>query len=230
MGRIADNLEKIRERIKKVAARNGREEKAVQLVVVTKHRGRNEILQLKDLGITTIGENRLQELSQKFDYLEKKFDIHLIGHLQTNKVKKAVDMVQMIESVDSVKVAQAIDRACAAKEKKMPVLIQVNTSFEENKRGVSPEHLIEVLKNVSGLKHIQVQGLMTMAMLTEDPEKARKCFQVLAMAKKEAEGAGIDNITLKHLSMGMSNDYETAIEEGASMVRIGAAIFSGSHS
>ena len=225
MSYIARNLEKIRNKIIAAAEKTERSAEDITLVAVTKTRSIEEILKLKSLGVKLIGENRVQELARKFDYLKTNFNIHFIGHLQTNKVKHVVPMVNMIESVDSVRLACAIDKECKKIGKKMDVLMEVNTSHEEAKFGIEPENLLPLLKQASELKHIEILGLMTMAMFTDYQEKIKSCFRLLRELKTKAEKANIDNIHMRHLSMGMTNDFETAIEEGATIVRIGSAIF-----
>jgi pyridoxal phosphate enzyme (YggS family) len=170
-----------------------------------------------------VGENRVQELETKFDGLKGRFEIHFIGHLQTNKAKKAAVMADWIHSVDSLRLAQALDRACASLGKKPRVLIEVNTSGETQKYGAPPEMLPELLNGTASLRNLEVSGLMTMAMLTDNPEKARACFRFLRELRDRAAAEGL--YRLSELSMGMSQDYEIAVEEGATLVRVGTALF-----
>jgi pyridoxal phosphate enzyme (YggS family) len=227
MADISVNLAKIKEGITRSAAKSGRLAEDITLVTVTKLRSQGEILELKQLGVKLIGENRSQELIQKYNFLKDNFDIHFIGHLQTNKVKQVVKMVSMIQSVDSIKLASTIDKECRKIGKTMDVLMEVNTSGEEAKFGVKPENLFALLKEAAPLAHVNILGLMTMAMFTDDQERIRQCFSMLRQLKEQAQNMNIENIRMRHLSMGMTNDYETAIEEGATMVRIGSAVFEG---
>jgi len=221
-------LKQIRRRIKAAAEKNGRKSENVTLVAVTKTRSEREIAELKTLGIRIIGESRVQELAEKYPALKGSFEIHFIGHLQTNKVKQAVEMADMIHSVDSFKVASAIEAECQNLGKQMDVLLQVNTSSEPQKSGVTPEGLEELLLKVSGLQNLRVRGLMTMAMISEDNDKIRACFRKLREIREEILRKGADPAQFLHLSMGMSDDFELAVEEGATLVRVGSALFTES--
>lgn len=188
----------------------------VKLVAVTKTRTVEEIKQAIISGITCIGENRVQEANEKFPLLPN-VEKHMIGSLQTNKVKLAVELFDMIQSVDSLKLAKEIDKRCKAINKVMPVLVEVNIGDEPNKHGIKLEDAKSFVKEISQLKNIDVQGLMCVAPLV-NPEEARPYFKKMKQAFDSING-------LKWLSMGMSNDYKIAIEEGSNMVRIGTAIF-----
>ena len=188
----------------------------VKLVAVTKTRTVEEIRHAIMSGVTCIGENRVQEAEKKFPFLPK-VEKHMIGHLQTNKVKLAVELFDMIQSVDSLKLAEEISKRCETIGKVMPVLVEVNIGNEPNKYGIKPEDAGSFVKEISKLKNIDVQGLMCVAPLLA-PEETRPYFKKM----KQLFGS-VGN--MKWLSMGMSNDYKTAIEEGSNMVRIGTAIF-----
>ncbi|MBM3199939.1 YggS family pyridoxal phosphate-dependent enzyme [Candidatus Woesearchaeota archaeon] len=188
----------------------------VKLIAVTKTRTVEEINEAIRAGVNCIGENRVKEAEEKFNLLLK-VEKHMIGSLQTNKVKLAVELFDMIQSVDSLKLAKEIDKRCAAIHKVMPVLIEVNIGNEKNKHGINPEDVKNFLLELSSLKHISVQGLMCVAPMLE-PEQVRPYFKKM---KQLFDSIG----NLKWLSMGMSNDYKIAIEEGSNMVRIGTLLF-----
>jgi hypothetical protein len=188
----------------------------VKLIAVTKTRTVEEIKESINAGIICIGENRVQEAEEKFPYLPK-VEKHLIGSLQTNKVRLAVELFDMIQSVDSLKLAKEIDKRCEAISKVMPVLVEVNIGEEFNKHGIKLEYVESFVKEISQLSNISVQGLMCVAPLV-NPEEARPYFKKMKQTFDSING-------LKWLSMGMSNDYKVAIEEGSNMVRIGTAIF-----
>ncbi len=191
---------------------------ASRLIAVTKNRSVKEIKTILAKGVTEIGENRVQEAQTKFPELPTGVTKHFIGRLQTNKVRDAVKLFEMIQSVDSLRLAQTIERECAKLGKTMPVLIQVNTSGEAQKGGCAPEEAPELVRAAKELPHLRIEGLMTVAVESEDKEKVRQCFRVL---KALFDGIG----GLKWLSMGMSGDYEIALEEGANMLRIGRKLF-----
>ncbi len=188
----------------------------VKLIAVTKTRTVEEIKEAIISGITCIGENRVQEANEKFPLLPK-VEKHMIGSLQTNKVRLAVELFDMIQSVDSVKLAKEIDKRCEAINKVMPVLVEVNIGGESNKYGIKLEDVKSFVKEISQLKNISIQGLMCVAPLVS-PEEARPYFKKMKQAFESING-------LKWLSMGMSNDFAIAIEEGATLVRVGTAIF-----
>lgn len=188
----------------------------VKLIAVTKTRTVDEIKQAIEAGITCIGENKVQEAKQKFPFLPK-VEKHMIGHLQTNKVRLAVELFDVIQSVDSVELAGEINKRCGAIGKVMPILLEVNIGSEESKQGVKPDDIKNLVREISKFKHVKIQGLMCIAPLLE-PEKTRPYFRKMKQIFDSIEG-------LKWLSMGMSNDYKVAIDEGSNMVRIGTAIF-----
>lgn len=222
MSELQSNLETVRRRIAEAARRAGRNPASVTLLAVTKNQPPERVLPLQQMGVGAVGENRMQELSGKYEALKGRFEIHFIGHLQTNKVKAVLKMADMIQTVDSLRLARAIEEECAKQSRVMDVLVQVNTSSESQKSGVHPEGFMALLKEVSLLRHLRVKGLMTLAMLAEDKSRVRGCFRLLTNLRQEAEKAGIG---LDHLSMGMSGDFEEAVEEGATLVRIGTALF-----
>ena len=215
---IADNLKHVRQRIAKCCEKAGRSAKDVELVCVTKEASLDEIQEVLALGVHALGENRIQDAIAKRRVIGDRAKWHLVGHLQTNKVKDAVSMFSLIHSVDSVRLAEAIDREAEKAHKVQDILVQVNTSGEKTTFGVTPEALKVFLKDISIYSNIMILGLMTIAPEFENPELARPCFQKLRILRDK-----INNLQL--LSMGMSNDFEVAIEEGSNMVRVGRAIF-----
>lgn len=193
----------------------------VELVAAAKGRRSEEILEAVDCGVKIIGENYIQEAEEKFKEIGTKVKWHFIGHLQKNKVKKAVKIFDMIETVDSGEIAEAIDGASARANKIMPVLIEVNSGMEDNKSGVLPLNVKTLIKDISGLRNIKIMGLMTMGPLLKNPEDYRAYFQE---TKKLFDDIKL-TMDIKYLSMGMSDSYQIAIQEGANLVRIGTAIF-----
>lgn len=229
MSIIAQNLSHIREEIATVCQRFGRSSEDVTLIGVTKFASVDQIEEAVAAGLTCIAENRVQNAAEKFRQLSHPGSIqkHLIGPLQSNKVKDAVALFDMIQSVDRLKIAQEIDKRAAEAGKVMDVLVQVNTSGEEQKHGFTHEDAVVAIREMSALTNIRILGLMTMAPLTEDENLVRQAFRDLKGIFDEVGDAyqGSDMLKMQYLSMGMSQDYHIAIEEGANMVRIGSAIF-----
>jgi len=221
---IKDNICILNEEIR-AAAKAGRFGQDVTLVAVSKTHPAEMIMEAYDEGIRDFGENKVQELLSKYDELPSDIRWHLIGHLQRNKVKYIVDKVWLIHSVDSLKLAETIEEQAAIHGVDVNILIQVNISHEESKFGIDKDELISLLRAVSIMKHVHVQGLMTIAPFTEDPEECRWIFRELKNLSIDIDALKIDNIRMKILSMGMSGDYRVAIEEGSTMVRVGTAIF-----
>ena len=197
----------------------------VELLAAAKERTAGEISEAIRAGIKIIGENYLQDAQEVFSDVEEKANWHFIGHLQTKKVKKVVEMFDMIESVDSVRLAQEIERCCAARDKLMPVLIEVNSGKEEQKYGVNPEDVLKLIEEISAYPHIKIMGLMTMGPRFGNPEEARPYFQKTRELFEQIKGLQRPNVEMKYLSMGMTNSYGVALEEGANLVRIGTKIF-----
>ena len=212
---IKENLKKILEELPE----------GVDLVAAAKTRTPDEVLAAIDAGLKIIGENYVQEAEKAFDAVGAKVRWHMIGHLQSNKAKKAVKIFDMIETVDSMKLARAIDRACQNMGKVMQVLIEVNSGEEPQKAGVMPEDGISLVRDMSELKNIKIMGLMTMGPFAGDPEDARPYFQKTRKLFEEIEALNLPGVEMKYLSMGMSNSYRVALEEGANMVRIGTKLF-----
>ncbi len=225
MNSIEENLKRLEERIEKAALKAGRKREDITLVAVTKNVEPQRVNQGIDAGIRIIGENRVQEAVDKFKFIKKDVEKHLIGHLQTNKVKKALELFDLIQSVDSLHLAQEISKRAKEKGKIAEVLIEANTSDEPSKYGVKPDEVAELMEKVSNLENISIKGLMTIGLFSDEPEKVRPCFITLRKIFESLENAREDNIEMRYLSMGMSSDYELAIEEGSNMIRIGTAIF-----
>ncbi len=225
IGEIESNVLRIREKIAAAAAASGRKPEEIVLVGVSKTVGEDMVLAASQAGITQFGENRVQELLKKADNINKDVQWHLIGRLQTNKVKYLDSRIVLIHSLDRIELAQALQERGAKTNQIWPVLVQINVSGEESKAGISPEELLPFLKTLSAMGNIKVKGLMTVAPYSEDPEAIRWVFRDLRKLFIDTDRERVENINMEYLSMGMSNDYEIAIEEGANMVRIGSAIF-----
>jgi pyridoxal phosphate enzyme (YggS family) len=197
----------------------------VALLAAAKERTAEEISEAIRAGVKIIGENYLQDAQKVFPDVKEKANWHFIGHLQTRKVRKVVEMFDVIESVDSLRLAQEIERCCAARDKPMPILIEVNSGKEEQKYGVNPEDVPELVDEISSYPHIKIMGLMTMGPRFGNPEEARPYFEKTRELFEQIKGLHSPNVEMKYLSMGMTNSYEVALEEGANLVRIGTKIF-----
>lgn len=230
---ITQNLVEVRKRIKSSCAKIGRDPEEIRLVVVTKGRSPKEIKEAIEAGITDIGENKVQEALQKYKYLAPStynlapIKWHMVGHLQTNKVKEAVRIFDLIQSVDSLKLALEIDKQAAKIGKIQDVLIQVNVASELSKFGLKPDETIAVIEKIRELKNINLKGLMAIASLADNPEQARPCFTMLRQLRDKINQAPSTKHPAPILSMGMSDDFEVAIEEGSNMVRLGRVVFEG---
>lgn len=222
---IKENLDNVLSRIKTAAEKSGRKAEDIKLIAVTKTVDVERIKSVYEYGILDMGENRVQELLDKYDKLDSSCRWHLIGHLQTNKVKYIIDKVDLIHSVDSIELAKEINSRAAKLGKKMNILMQVNVSGEESKFGMSPQEVDEFIKIVSEFSNISLRGMMTIAPYAENPEDIRYVFKKLYDIFIDTKQKKLDNVTMEYLSMGMSNDFEVAIEEGANIVRIGTGIF-----
>ena len=220
--RIKENLEKVRERIFQAARRAGRDPEEIKLIGATKGVEPERIAEAVDAGLEIIGENYVQEAQRKYEVLGERVKWHMIGRLQRNKARHAVKLFEMVHSVDSLKLAQELQKRAAQNEKRIEVLIQVNLSGEETKAGVSPEEVEGLARAIVEMPNLELKGLMTMPPFFDDPEGARPFFRALRELRDRLTERGLP---LEELSMGMSGDFEVAIEEGATMVRIGTAIF-----
>jgi pyridoxal phosphate enzyme (YggS family) len=201
----------------------------VTVVAAAKNRTLAEVEAVMQAGINHIGHNYVQEAQLMIPALKGKVIWHMIGHIQRNKAKKAIQLFDVLETVDSLQLAQTIDRRCALIVKVIPVLVEINSGEEMNKTGVLPKDIDEFMNGLASLDHIYVQGLMTMGPRFGDPEYARPYFRATRLAFERLSKGNIPNIEMRYLSMGMSNSYMVAIEEGANIVRIGTKIFGSSH-
>ena len=222
---IKANLEAIRRNIGNAARRAGGSGDGVILVAVTKAFGPQVINAAVSVGLRHLGENRVQEFLEKSPLIEGDVCWHFIGHLQRNKVRKIIGRFGLIHSVDSFELAEEISRRSAGEGIIQDILIQVHTAREETKFGVSAAELIDLTGRIGRLEGVSVKGLMTVGTFVSDPEDVRGEFQLLRRLRDEVEAAAVEGVSMGHLSMGMSNDYEVAIEEGATLIRTGTAIF-----
>ncbi len=222
---VKDNLKKVQENICRVCERVGRDPKEVNLVAVSKKKPLSDIEELLLEGQMEYGENYVQELCEKYEKISRPVHWHMIGHLQTNKVKYIIDKTVLIHSVDSLHLAGQIEKEAVKKGVEADILIQVNVAQEDTKFGLDKEEVIGLVKEISLLPHVHIKGLMTSAPLVGDPEENRSVFRKLHELFIDIGKKNIDNVSMDILSMGMTNDYEVAIEEGATMVRVGTAIF-----
>lgn len=222
---IKNNLDNIYDRIKAAAEKSGRKLEDINIIAVTKTVHTDRIQSVYEYGIRHMGENRVQELLEKYEKLPADVRWHLIGHLQTNKVKYIIDKVEMIHSVDSLELAREINSRAGKHNRKMDVLLQVNVSGEETKFGISPEKVSQYVNEIATMDNISLRGLMTIAPYAQDPQDIRPVFRNLYNIYIDIKRKRIDNVSMDYLSMGMSNDFEVAVEEGANMVRVGTGIF-----
>jgi pyridoxal phosphate enzyme (YggS family) len=219
---IAANLQAVQQRIAAACARTGRDSNSVTLVTVSKGHPAEVVRAMADLGVSLFGENRVQEAKIKIGQCPSRLQWHLIGHLQSNKCRDAVHFFAMIQSVDSLALAREINKWAEKSAKTMPVLLEVNVAGESSKFGYSPENVLLELKEINALPKIEVHGLMTVAPWTPEAEKVRPVFRRLGELKSQCEE--ILGAPLPHLSMGMSGDFEVAVELGATIIRLGSAI------
>ena len=222
---LKENLENVLKNIADSEERSGRKKGDVTLIAVSKTKPVEMIKEVYDLGVRDFGENRVQELTEKYDKLPSDIRWHLIGHLQTNKVKYIIDKAYMIHSVDSLKLANEISREAVKHSVTANILIEVNVSGEESKFGVSPEDLEDLIRKISVLPAIRIRGLMTVAPYVVDSEENRQIFIKMKQFAVDITRKNIDNVNMDCLSMGMSGDYTVAVEEGATFVRVGTSIF-----
>jgi len=221
---LADNLAEVKERIRQAAEQAGRDPAGVRLVAVSKTHSVEAVREAVAAGVEILGENYVQEVRAKMAALAGlEVEWHFIGRLQTNKAKDVVEGFGLIHSVDRLKLARELDRRAKAKERRAPVLIEVNLAEEETKGGVAPAQALELIEAAAGMENLEVRGLMTMPPFFDQPERARPYFAALARLAEEARDK--TGLALPELSMGMSGDFEAAIAEGATLVRVGTAIF-----
>ncbi len=225
MNPIQENLSEIQERIEAACKRSGRSPESVQLITVTKTIDVDRINQAVAAGAVILGENRVQEVLHKYREVSSDVSWHLIGHLQTNKVRQIIDRVDMIHSLDSLNLAHELQKRASLRQKPVQVLIEVNVGQEDSKFGLSVEEVPTFLKSLEEMNFIQVRGLMTVAPFLEDPEHVRMVFRSLKTLFEDLKKYTIPNVRMEHLSMGMTHDFEVAVEEGATMIRVGTGIF-----
>ena len=197
----------------------------VTLIAAAKERSADEISESIKAGIKIIGENYLQDTLKIINEVKEKVELHFIGHLQTNKVKKVINIFDMIESVDSLKLAKEIEKCCKKRNKIMPILIEVNSGEENQKTGVAPKDVEQLIREISSLNYVKIMGLMTMGPRFGDPEESRAFFIKTKEVFEQIKDLHLKNVEMKYLSMGMTNSYKVAIQEGANLVRIGTKIF-----
>lgn len=224
---VKTNLARLRERMERAAERAQRNPDDISLVVVTKRVGPDLIKEAVDCGVSIIGENRVHEAAAKRPEVHGPVRWHMIGHLQSRKAGQAVEVFDMVQSVESISTAKALEKRCAATGRIMPVLIEVNTSNEEQKFGLPPQEAESFIREAASMENLRIEGLMTMAAFVPDPEQARPSFRLLRELAETLKEKNIEGASFDVLSMGMSNDFEVAIEEGSTMVRIGTAVFAG---
>lgn len=222
---IRENLQAVEQVIENSCRKADRPRQDVTLIAVSKTKPICDLREAYEAGVRDFGENKVQELLEKIPEMPPDIRWHMIGHLQRNKVKYIIDKVSMIHSVDSLRLAEEISQEALKKGVEADILIEVNVAGEESKFGVSPEDTIELVRQIAVLPSVHIRGLMTIAPFTEDPEENRHFFQKLKQLSVDIEGKNIDNVNMSVLSMGMTGDYSVAVEEGASMVRVGTGIF-----
>ena len=223
---IKENLSEVKNNINEACARSGRATEEVTLIAVSKTKPVEMLQEAYDLGVRDFGENKVQELVDKYEVLPKDIRWHMIGHLQRNKVKYIVDKVYLIHSVDSLRLAEEISKEALKKNVTVNILIEINIGEEESKFGLtSKEETMELVRRIAILPGLQVKGLMTVAPYVENAEDNRLVFQQLKQLSVDIKNENIDNVCMEILSMGMTGDYQVAIEEGASYVRVGTGIF-----
>ena len=222
---ILDNIKQVEENIIKSCEKVGRDPKEVTLIAVSKTKPYTAIEEALPSGVLDYGENKVQELTEKYEILPKDIRWHMIGHLQRNKVKYLVGKVELIHSVDSLRLANQIETEFAKKNEIASILIEVNVANEESKFGITSETTEQLVREISKLEHVRIKGLMTIAPYTDNPETNREYFRNMKKLSVDITEKNIDNVSMNVLSMGMTGDYQVAIEEGATMVRVGTGIF-----
>ena len=222
---VAANCRGVLERIREAAARSGRDPQTIKLLGASKSQPAGRIQAAIDAGVRLFGENYVQEAQAKRAAIREAVEWHMIGHLQRNKVKAALDLFDLIESVDSIQLARELDKEGKKRGRVVRAFVEVNLACEESKSGIAREQVAALLEDAGKLSHIRIEGLMAVPPLREDPEESRPYFRALRELRAELQAKKIPNADLKELSMGMTHDFPIAIEEGATLVRIGTAIF-----
>ncbi len=229
MSHIKENYQNIWQEVQQSAKKAGRNPAEVMLIAVSKNFPVSDVQEAVAAGAQYLGENRVQELVEKYSQLGPLAQWHLIGHLQTNKVRHVLPVTDWIHSVDRVALAEEIEKRAAVLDKQMNVLIEVNVGEEDSKQGVRVDEAIPLIRKIAPLPHLKVQGLMTIAPYVENPEDVRWVFRRLRELREEIAALNIPGVAMRHLSMGMSGDFTVAIEEGSTMVRVGSSIFGQRH-
>ena len=225
MNTIKDHLNEVRENIRKACEKSGRSPKEVTLIAVSKTKPLFMLEEAYEAGARDFGENKVQELLEKCPRMPEDARFHMNGHLQRNKVKQVLPHAVLIHSVDSLRLAEQIDQEAEKLGITAKILLEVNVAKEESKFGMMPEEVPEMVEQISLLPHLQIEGLMTIAPFVDDPEKNRPVFQKLYQLSVDIKKKNIDNVNMSVLSMGMTGDYQVAVEEGATMIRVGTGIF-----
>jgi len=222
---LAEKIQEVEKNIQEACKKANRSREDVTLIAVSKTKPVPMLKEVYNLGIRNFGENKVQELCAKHTQLPNDITWHQIGHLQTNKVKQVIEKASLIHSVDSVRLAEAIEKEAAKKDLIVNILIEVNVAEEDSKFGLKVGEVISAVETIATFAHVRIQGLMTIAPFVENPEENRSIFACLQKLSVDIRSKNIDNVSVDILSMGMTNDYQIAIEEGATMVRVGTGIF-----
>lgn len=222
---ITQNLKQTQNNIAEAAKKSGRTSDDILLVAVSKTKPLSALQEAYNAGIRDFGENKVQELCDKYDQLPKDIRWHMIGHLQRNKVKYLIGKVTMIHSVDSLRLAEEISKESVKKDAQTDILLEINCAGEESKFGISPKDTLALVRQIAVLPNVHILGLMTVAPLTQTPEENRVYFQLMKKLSVDIAQESVDNVSMDVLSMGMTIDYQTAIEEGSTCVRVGTGIF-----
>ena len=222
---LKENLKTVEEHVQEACKRAGRSREEVTLIAVSKTKPVEMLQEIYGEGVRDFGENKVQELCDKIEQLPSDIRWHMIGHLQRNKVKYIVDKVALIHSVDSLRLAETIEHEAAKHNVTVPVLIEVNVAQEESKFGLKTEEVLSLVESVAAFPHIHIKGLMTIAPYVENPEENRGIFRQLKKLSVDIAAKNINNVNMSVLSMGMTGDYQVAVQEGATMVRVGTGIF-----
>lgn len=222
---LKENLTKVEENIQKACDKAGRKRSEVTLIAVSKTKPVEMLQEIYDEGIREFGENKVQEMCEKMELMPQDIKWNMIGHLQTNKVKYIIGKTSLIHSVDSLKLAEEIQKQAVKHDVTADILVEVNIANEESKFGISKDETIQMVRDIVKLDHLKIKGLMTIAPFVEDPEDNRLYFREIKQLSVDINNQNIDNVSMDVLSMGMTGDYMVAIEEGATMVRVGTGIF-----
>lgn len=222
---LEENLQEVERKIQEACEKVNRSRDEVTLIAVSKTKPVSMLKEVYDLGIRDFGENKVQELTEKYSEMPSDLTWHLIGHLQRNKVKQVIDKAALIHSVDSIRLAETIENEAAKKNIIVDILLEVNVAEEESKYGFKVNEVLSAVEHIATFSHIRIKGLMTIAPFVENPEENRTVFSSLQKLSVDIAKKNIDNVSVNILSMGMTNDYQVAIEEGATMIRVGTGIF-----